>query len=69
MPDWYRGGPDAASAEALAKRIIKAVEHDSRHLHYRPFVKGMGILHGLSPKAADRILRRLRGDSAAPRRD
>ncbi len=68
MPEWYRGGPDAASPEALAKRILKAVERDSRHLHYRPFVKGMGMLHGVSPGAADRVLRRLRGDSAAPRR-
>lgn len=68
MPDWYRGGPDAASPEALAARIIKAVERDRRHLHYRPLVKGMGILHGLSPSIADRVLRRLRGDSAAPRR-
>jgi short-subunit dehydrogenase len=68
MPEWYRGGPNAASAEALATRIVRAVERDSRHLHYRPAVKGMGILHGLSPGAADRVLRRLRGRTAAPRR-
>jgi hypothetical protein len=29
----------------------------------------MGALHGISPRWADRALRRLRGDSAAPRRD
>jgi short-subunit dehydrogenase len=69
MPAWYRGGSDAASPDVLAQRIIKAVERDSRHLHYRPFVKGMGILHGLSPVLADRVLRQLRGDTAAPRRD
>jgi 3-oxoacyl-[acyl-carrier protein] reductase len=68
MPQWYRGGPNAATAEALATRIITAVERDSRHLHYRPLVKGMGILHGVSPGMADRVLRRLRGGSAAPRR-
>lgn len=68
MPGWYRGGPKAATAEALAARIVKAVERDSRHLHYRPLVKGMGILHGVWPGAADRVLRRLRGDAAAPRR-
>ncbi len=67
MPDWYRGGPNAAPAEALATRILSAVERDSRHLHYRPLVKGMGILHGVSPGMADRVLRRLRGGSAAPR--
>jgi NADP-dependent 3-hydroxy acid dehydrogenase YdfG len=68
MPAWYRGGPKAATADALALRIVKAVERDSRHLHYRPLVKGMGILHGVSPGAADRVLRRLRGPTAAPRR-
>ena len=67
MPAWYRGGPNAATAEALATRIVKAVERDSRHLHYRPLVKGMGIVHGISPGLADRVLRRLRGGSAAPR--
>jgi short-subunit dehydrogenase len=69
MPDWYRGGPDAASPDVLARKILKAVERDSRHLHYRPFVRGMAILHGLSPAAADRVLRRMRGETAAPRRD
>jgi len=68
MPKWYRGGPNAASAEVLAARIITAVERDSRQLHYRPVVKHMGILNGLSPGIADRVLRRLRGESAAPRR-
>ena len=68
MPDWYRGGPNAASAEALATRILAAIERDSRHLHYRSVVKHMGILNGLSPRIADRVLRRLRGDTAAPRR-
>jgi len=68
MPQWYRGGPRAATAEALAARIVRAVERDSRDLHYRPLVKGMGMLHGVSPAMADRVLRRLRGESAAPRR-
>jgi len=68
MPLWYRGGPKAATAEALAVRIVSAVERDDRHLHYRPLVKGMGILHGVSPGMADRVLRRLRGHTAAPRR-
>jgi short-subunit dehydrogenase len=69
MPDWYRGGAKAATPEALAKRIVKAVERDSRQLHYRPLVKGMGMLNGVSPRAADAVLRRLRGPTAAPRRD
>jgi len=69
MPEWYRGGTSAASSEALATRVVRAVEQDKRHLHYRSAVKHMGILNGVSPRAADRMLRRLRGDSAAPRRD
>jgi short-subunit dehydrogenase len=69
MPAWYHGDTQAATAEELARRVVRAVERDSRDLHYRPFVKGMGLLHGLSPALADRVLRRLRGESAAPRRD
>ena len=69
MPDWYRGAASAASPDALARRVLKAVERDSRHLHYRPLVRGMGMLHGVSPVLADRVLRRLRGETAAPRRD
>jgi NADP-dependent 3-hydroxy acid dehydrogenase YdfG len=69
MPAWYRGGPEAATPEALAERVVAAVEGDRRDLHYRLLVKGMGMLNGLSPAAADRLLRRLRGPTAAPRRD
>jgi NADP-dependent 3-hydroxy acid dehydrogenase YdfG len=69
MPAWYRGGPEAATPEALAERVVAAVERDRRDLHYRWLVKGMGMLNGLSPAAADRLLRRLRGPTAAPRRD
>jgi short-subunit dehydrogenase len=68
MPEWYRGGQKAASAEDLARAIITAVEDDRRELHYRRAVRGMGILNGLSPGFADRVLRRLRGQTAAPRR-
>jgi NADP-dependent 3-hydroxy acid dehydrogenase YdfG len=69
MPDWYRGGARAASADELAVCVIKAVEHDRRHLYWKKPVRGMGLLHGISPRLADRALRRLRGSSAAPRRD
>jgi len=37
-------------------------------VYYPPLVRTLGIVHGLNPKAADALLRRLRGDSAAPRR-
>ena len=68
MPDWYRGD-EAAPPEELALRIVRAIERDRRELYWKAPVKGMAALHGLSPRWADRALRRLRGDSAAPRRD
>jgi short-subunit dehydrogenase len=69
LPAWYRGGEQAAPAEALAARVVKAVERDSRDLHWKSSVRGMALLNGLSPRLADAVLRRLRGRSAAPRRD
>lgn len=69
MPDWYRGGSDAKPPDSLAARIIRAVERDRRDLYWRAPVKGMGVLNGISPRMADAVLRRLRGASAAPRRD
>jgi short-subunit dehydrogenase len=68
MPAWYRGGPHAAPAADLAEKIVAAVEADERALYYPPLVRALGVAHGLSPKAGDALLRRLRGDGAAPRR-
>lgn len=68
MPAWYHVA-QAAPAAALARRVVKAVERDRRELHWRAPVKGMAVLHGISPRLADAVLRRLRGASAAPRRD
>ena len=69
MPAWYRGGGNAASPDALAAKIIEAVEHDRAAVHYPRIVRALGIAHGINPKLADALLRRLRGDTAAPRRD
>lgn len=69
MPDWYRGGEDAAPAEALARRIVAAVVKDARAVHYPPIVRVLGVLHGLSPRLSDRFLSALRGRAAAPRTD
>jgi short-subunit dehydrogenase len=68
MPPWYRGGNSAAHPNALARRVVKAIENDERAVHYPPLVRALGIAHGLSPNAGDALLRRLRGESAAPRR-
>jgi short-subunit dehydrogenase len=69
MPDWYRGGPNAASADALAAAILRGVEEDARAVWFPPIVRLLGALHNLSPKTSDALLRRLRGGTAAPRRD
>jgi short-subunit dehydrogenase len=69
LPDWYRGGSSAAPAGNLAVRVLKAVEHDRRAVYYPPLVRLLGAVHGVSPRAADRLLRTMRGGSAAPRRD
>ena len=69
LPSWYRGGDQAAPPTELAKRVVKAVERDSRDLYWKGSVRGMSLLNGVSPRLADIVLRRLRGASAAPRRD
>ncbi len=69
MPAWYRGGPDAASADALARRIVAAVDADARALYHPPVVRLLGVLNAVAPRGADAFLRRLRGPSAAPRSD
>ena len=69
MPAWYRGGPDAAPADELARKIVAAVERDRRSLHHPPIVRLLQVLHNTSPRASDALLRRLRGTTAAPRRD
>jgi short-subunit dehydrogenase len=68
MPAWYRGGPDAASPDSLAEKVIAGVERDARAVYYPPVVRLLSIAHGLSPRLGDVMLRRLRGDTAAPRR-
>jgi len=66
LPDWYRPGEPASE---LAVRVARAIERDSRTLYWKAPVKGMGVLHGISSRLSDLALRRLRGISAAPRRD
>ena len=68
MPAWYRGGDEAASADELAKRVIAAIEQDERAVYFPPLVRALGIAHGVNPAVGDALLRRLRGNSAAPRR-
>jgi short-subunit dehydrogenase len=69
MPDWYRGGNSAGSAEALAEKVLAGVEADARAVHFPALVRVMAAVHGISPRLSDRLLRTLRGATAAPRRD
>jgi NADP-dependent 3-hydroxy acid dehydrogenase YdfG len=66
MPEWYKAD-EAAPAEELAKRVVDAVAEDKRFVHYPPAVLLLRIVHGISPRAADLVLRALRGRSVAPR--
>lgn len=67
MPRWYKR-ERAASPKAVADRVVAAVESDAAAVHYPPAVRSLRVAHGLSPRLADAMLRRLRGASAAPRR-
>jgi short-subunit dehydrogenase len=69
MPAWYRGGPHALPASQLAAKVLAGVEADARAVHHPPLVRLLGLLHNASPRASDAVLRRLRGPTAAPRRD
>ena len=69
MPDWYNGKEKAADPEPLAKAVVEAVENDKRAVYYPPIVRLLRVMHGISPQASDRILKTLRGGTAAPRVD
>jgi short-subunit dehydrogenase len=69
MPDWYHGKERAAPPEPLAQAIVEAVRDDKRAVYYPQIVRLLRIVHGVSPRASDRMLRVLRGGTAAPRTD
>ena len=67
MPDWHRGD-SAVEPEQVAAEIIAAVEADRRAVYTPAIIRALG-LNGLAPRLSDRILKTLRGDTIAPRRD
>jgi NADP-dependent 3-hydroxy acid dehydrogenase YdfG len=67
LPDW-RGAGDEADPAGLARAVLAAVEADRRTIAY-PRQIGLLGLDGIAPRLTDRLLRRLRGRSAAPRVD
>ena len=68
MPEWYRLDR-RAPAGPLAEKVAEAVERDRREIFYPPLVRLLRIVNGVAPRAADVMLRRILGESAAPRRD
>jgi len=67
MPDWRRGN-EAIEPEQVAAAALAAVESGERAVYVPGVVRLLGM-NGLAPRLLDRILRRMRGPSAAPRRD
>jgi NADP-dependent 3-hydroxy acid dehydrogenase YdfG len=67
LPDWRSVGKEADPKD-LARAVLAAVEADRRTVAF-PRQVGLLGLDGIAPRLTDRILRRLRGASAAPRPD
>lgn len=67
MPDWHHGD-NALAPEEVAVAIIAGVEADRRAVYTPPIIRALG-LNGLAPRLSDKILKTLRGHTAAPRRD
>jgi NADP-dependent 3-hydroxy acid dehydrogenase YdfG len=67
IPDWRRGD-DALPAARVAAEILAAVEADRANVYLPAATRLLG-LNGLAPRTTDRLLRRIRGATAAPRRD
>jgi hypothetical protein len=67
MPGW-RKSDEAIDPDQLAVEIADAVAGDERSVYAPKAVRLLG-LNGLAPGLLDRLLRRARGDAAAPRRD
>jgi short-subunit dehydrogenase len=68
MPAWYRM-ERRSPAGPLGEKVVEAVERDRREVFYPPIVRLLRIVNGVAPRAGDVMLRRILGESAAPRRD
>ncbi len=65
LPDW-RESDEAIDPADLALQIATAVEADERSVYAPRAVRMLG-LNAVAPGLVDRLLRRVRGDAAAPR--
>lgn len=68
MPDWYHGDDAAGGVDRLVAAILRGIEQDRRAVYHPQIMRLLG-LNGIAPRLTDAILRRLRGSTAAPRRD
>jgi short-subunit dehydrogenase len=68
MPTWYRV-ERRSPAGPLGDKVVEAVESDRREVFYPPSVRLLRVVNGVAPRAGDVMLRRILGESAAPRRD
>jgi short-subunit dehydrogenase len=65
MPDWYRP-QQALPPERVAAKIVRAIERDEPEVFVPPITRVLGVAHGISPRVANAMLRRIMGRSAAP---
>jgi short-subunit dehydrogenase len=67
LPDW-RANDSERPVEELVEAILRGVEEDKRNVYAPRAVRVLG-LNAIAPRLTDRLLARIRGDTAAPRRD
>jgi 3-oxoacyl-[acyl-carrier protein] reductase len=67
LPDW-RANEHEMPPERLAEAIVAGIEENTRNLYVPALVRVLG-LNGIAPRLTDALLRRIRGATAAPRRD
>lgn len=67
LPDWRRD-ENTIDAGRVAEEIVAAVEADRREVHAPKAVKVLG-LNSIAPRLTDQLVARVRGRTAAPRRD
>jgi short-subunit dehydrogenase len=67
LPDW-RNNDEELNPALLARAVADGVVADRRAVYVPREVRALG-LNGVAPRLVDLLLRRLRGASAAPRRD
>jgi short-subunit dehydrogenase len=67
LPDW-RNGDDAIAPGRVAEETLAAIEAGERAVYVPGAVRMLG-LNWIAPRFVDRLLRRMRGPTAAPRRD